>query len=59
MNKEDPTYQPRKNYYERQMAGELDAADCFKKDEKKAKKRKFKDAHEKTSDCIDPRKTKW
>ena len=41
------------------MAGELDAADCFKKDEKKAKKRKFKDAHEKTSDCIDPRKTKW
>ena len=57
LNKDEPTYEARKKYYERQMEEELDGVDLFEKN-KKVKKRKFKEIDEKITDCLDPRKTK-
>ena len=57
LNKDEPTYEVRKKYYERQMEEELDGVDLFEKN-KKVKKRKFKEIDEKITDCLDPRKTK-
>ena len=38
LNKDDPTYQSRKKYYERQIAEELDAVDSYQKRKKKGNK---------------------
>ena len=40
LNKEEPTYEARKKYFERKKEEELDAVESFKKN-KKAKKRKL------------------
>ena len=57
LNKEDPTYEARKEYYENKMDEELDAVDSFEKN-KNRRKRKFKNIDEKIADCLEPRKTK-
>ena len=57
LNKEEITYEARKQNYERKMAEELDALKTYEKD-KKVKKRKFKNVDEKITECLDPRKTK-
>ena len=57
LNKEDPTYEARKEYYENKMDEELDAVDSFEKN-KNRRKRKFQNIDEKIADCLDPRKTK-
>ena len=57
LNKDKPTYEARKKYYERQMPEELDGVDSYKKN-KKVKKRRFKEIDKKTTDCLDPRKAK-
>ena len=57
LNKDKPTYEARKKYYERQMPEELDGVDSYKKN-KKVKKRTFKEIDKKTTDCLDPRKAK-
>ena len=56
-NKDKPTYEARKKYYERQMPEELDGVDSYKKN-KKLKKRRFKEIDKKITDCLDPRKAK-
>ena len=38
LNKDDPTYQSRKKYYERKMAEELDDVDLYEKRQKKENK---------------------
>ena len=45
LNKNDPTYEARKEYYENAM-------------EEEQKKRQFQEVSEKTNECLDPRKTK-
>ena len=57
LNKEDPTYEARKSYFERKKEEHLDTGNSFEKNEK-FRKRKFQDIEEKISDCQDPRKTK-
>ena len=57
LNKDKPTYEARKKYYERQMPEELDGVDSYEKN-KKVKKRRFKEIDKKTTDCLDPRKAK-
>ena len=57
LNKEDPTYEARKKYFERKKEVDLDAVNTFEKN-KKAKKRKFQSVEDKILDCQDPRKTK-
>ena len=57
LNKDDPTYEARKKYFERKREEDLDAVNTFEKN-KKAKKRKFQSVEEKILDCQDPRKTK-
>ena len=57
LNKDEPTYETRKKYYERQMEEELDGVDSPEKN-KKIKTKKFKEIDEKVTDCLDPRKTK-
>ena len=57
LNKEEITYEARKQNYERKMAEELDALKTYEKD-KKVKKKKFKNVDEKITECLDPRKTK-
>ena len=57
LNKEDPTYKARKEYFENKMDEELDTVNSFEKS-KNRMKRKFKDLDKKVSDCLDPRKTK-
>ena len=57
LNKEEPTYEARKKYYERQMEEKLDAVDSYGK-KQKLKKREFKNVDEKILDCLDPRITK-
>ena len=56
-NKDKPTYEARKKYYERQMPEELDGVDSYEKN-KKLKKRRFKEIDKKITDCLDPRKAK-
>ena len=58
LNKEDPTYETRKEYFENKMNEELDAVDSFGKKNKNRRKRKFQNIDEKIADCLDPRKTK-
>lgn len=55
MNKNDPTYEARKGYYENAMK-QLNAIESFKR-EKRGKKIKFQEISEK-NDCFDLRKTK-
>ena len=57
LNKDEPTYETRKKYYERQMEEELDGVDSYEKN-KNIKKRIFKEIDEKITDCLDLRKTK-
>ena len=57
LNKNDPTYEARLKYLERQRDGNLDAVSSFEKNQK-AKKRKFQTVEEKIAECADPRKTK-
>ena len=57
LNKDKPTYEARKKYYERQMPEELDGVDSYEKN-KKVKKRRFKEIDKKTTDCLDPRRAK-
>ena len=56
-NKDDPTYEARKKYFEHKREEDLNAVNTFEKN-KKAKKRKFQSVKEKILDCQDPRKTK-
>ena len=57
LNKNDPTYEARLKYLERQRDENLDAVSSFEKNQK-AKKRKFQTVEEKIAECADPRKTK-
>ena len=57
LNKEDPTCEARKKYFENKMDEELDAVDSFDKN-KNRRERQFQKIDEKTADCFDPRKTK-
>ena len=57
LNKNDPCYNTRKEYYENKMEEELDAVDSFEKSKNK-RKRKFQNIDEKIEDCLDPTKTK-
>ena len=57
LNKDDPTYEARKKYFERKREEDLDTVNTFEKN-KKAKKRKFQSVEEKILDYQDPRKTK-
>ena len=57
LNKEDSSYEARKEYFENKMDEEPDAVNSFAKS-KNRRKRKFKDLDEKISDCLNPTKTK-
>ena len=57
LNRNDPTYESQKKFYEREKAEHLDVVNTFKNN-KKAKKRKFKSVADKISDTLYPRKTK-
>ena len=57
LNKNDPTYEARKEYFENKMEEELDSAESFTKSKNK-RKRKFKNVDEKIPESLDPRKTK-
>ena len=57
LNKDEPTCEFRKKYYERKMQEELVSVDSYEKN-KKVKKRQFKEIDQKITDCLDPRKTK-
>ena len=57
LNKEDSSYEARKEYFENKMDEEPDAVNSFAKS-KNRRKRRFKDLDEKISDCLNPTKTK-
>ena len=57
LDKDEPTCEFRKKYYERKMQEELVSVDSYEKN-KKVKKRQFKEIDQKITDCLDPRKTK-
>ena len=57
LDKNDPTYEARKEYFENKMDEELDAVESFVKNKNK-RKRKFKNIEEKIAESLDPRKTK-
>ena len=57
LNKDEPTYEARKKFYERQKTEEFDVVDSYEKN-KKAKKRKSQDIDNKICDYLDSRKTK-
>ena len=57
LNKEDSSYEARKEYFENKMDEEPDTLNSLAKS-KNRRKRKFKDLDEKISDCLNPRKTK-
>ena len=57
LNKNNPTYEARKEYFQNKMDEEVDAVESFKKS-KNRRKRKFKDIDEKIEECQEPRKTK-
>ena len=53
LNKEDPTYEARKEYHQNKMDEELDAVESFKKNSWWRKK-KFQDLDNKITDCFWP-----
>ena len=55
LNKNDPTYEARKEYFENKMEEEVDSVESFVKSKNK-RKRKFKNLDEKTAESLDPRK---
>ena len=55
MNKDDPRYEARKEYFQNKMDKKLDDVDSF---EKKKKNGKHFQIYDKITDCFDPRKTK-
>ena len=57
LNKNDSTYEARKEYYENKMEEELDSVESFAKS-KNERKRKFKNVDEKIEESFDPRKIK-
>ena len=57
LNKDEPMYETRKKYYERQIEEELDGVDSYEKN-KNVEKMKFKEIDEQIINCLDPRKTK-
>ena len=57
LDKNDPTYETRKEYFENKMDKELHAVESFEKNKNK-RKRKFKDIDKKIAESLDPRKTK-
>ena len=57
LNKDEPTYEARKKFYEGQKTEEFDVVDSYEKN-KKAKKRKYQDIDNKICDYLDSRKTK-
>ena len=57
LDKNNPTYEARKEYFQNKMDEEVDAVESFKKS-KNRRKRKFKDIDEKIEECQEPRKTK-
>ena len=57
LDKNNPTYEARKEYFQNKMDEEVDVVESFKKS-KNRRKRKFKDIDEKIEECQEPRKTK-
>ena len=57
LNKDDLTYEARKEYFENKTEEQLDAVESFEK-RKNKRKRKFKDIVDKITDILHPRKTK-
>ena len=57
LDKNDPTYEARKEYFENKMDEELDSVESFVKSRNKTKI-KFKDIDEKIAESLDARKTK-
>ena len=57
LDKNDPTYEARKEYFENKMDEELDSVESFVKSKNK-RKIKIKDIDEKIAESLDPRKTK-
>ena len=57
LDKNNPTYEARKEYFQNKMDEEVDLVESFKKS-KNRRKRKFKDIDEKIEECQEPRKTK-
>ena len=57
LDKNDLTYEARKEYFENKMDEELDSVESFVKNKNK-RKRKFKNIDEKIAESLDPRKTK-
>ena len=57
LNKNDPTYKARKEYYENKMEEELDSVESFAKSKNK-RKRNFKNVDEKIAESLDPTKAK-
>ena len=57
LDKNDPTYEARKEHFENKMDEELDSVESFLKS-KNRKKKKIRDTDEKIAESLDPRKTK-
>ena len=57
LDKNDPIYKARKEYFENKMDEELDAVESFEKS-KNRRKRKHQDINLKITESLDPRKTK-
>ena len=57
LDKNDPTYEARKEYFENKMGEEPDAVECFEK-RKNRRKGKHQDINTKITESLDPRKTK-
>ena len=57
LDKNEPTYEARKQYFMEKMEEKLDAVNLFKKSKNK-RKRKLQHIDNKIEDCLNPRKTK-
>ena len=57
LDKNDPFYQSRKEYFKNKMEVEIDSVESFIKS-KNRRKRKIKNVDEKIEECFDPRKKK-
>ena len=57
LDKNEPTYEARKQYFMEKMEEELHAIDSFEKSKNK-RKRKLQHIDNKIEECLDPRKTK-
>ena len=57
LDKNEPTFEARKQCFMEKMEEKLDAVDLFKKSKNKIK-RKLQHIDNKIEDCLDPRKTK-